>query len=220
MYTLATLLEDCAESPKHSKASHEIFKMVWGGLMAWVSSNWMVGKGARASHGVSLQLGLAYRASAPSRRPPGSHGKVRLLHGGAGSRHAEETHVQGRARSRRRTTPLNLPAVQVPSFIANEEYLRTYGIKYKAFAQKKVRCDATHTLTTLSRHLPRQAPRHSLHRSDHSRVRTGGRCCDGDELLQHRPVRHHQQRHGAALPEGATDHAFPRSSEPPCYFST
>jgi len=25
----------------------------------------------------------------------------------------------------------------VPSFIANEEYLRTYGIKYKAFSQKK-----------------------------------------------------------------------------------
>ena len=42
---------------------------------------------------------------------------------------------------------------QVPSFIANEEYLRTYGIKYKAFAQKKEEGDpappraATPTLT-------------------------------------------------------------------------
>jgi len=32
---------------------------------------------------------------------------------------------------------LKVHSLQVPSFIANEEYLRTYGIKYKAFAQKK-----------------------------------------------------------------------------------
>lgn len=44
-YTLSSLLDDCAESPKHSKANGDTFKMVWGGLMAWMSSNWMTGKG-------------------------------------------------------------------------------------------------------------------------------------------------------------------------------
>lgn len=97
MYTLATLLEDCAESPKHSKASGEIFKMVWGGLMAWVSSNWMVGKGIHL---------------APM-------GKFVFF--------TEELDLG----TRKKLTS------KVPSFIANEEYLRTYGIKYRAFAQKK-----------------------------------------------------------------------------------
>jgi len=45
MYTLSNLIDDCAESPKHSKADAGTFKMVWGGLMAWTSSNWMTGKG-------------------------------------------------------------------------------------------------------------------------------------------------------------------------------
>lgn len=97
MYTLATLLEDCAESPKHSKASGDVFKQVWGGLMAWVSSNWMVGKGIHL---------------APM-------GKFVFF--------TEELDLG----TRKKLTS------KVPSFIANEEYLRTYGIKYKAFAQKK-----------------------------------------------------------------------------------
>merc|ERR1711988_1742307 len=97
MYTLATLLDDCAESPKHSKASGEIFKQVWGGLMAWVSSNWMVGKGIHL---------------APM-------GKFVFF--------TEELDLG----TRKKLTS------KVPSFIANEEWLRTYSIKYKAFAQKK-----------------------------------------------------------------------------------
>lgn len=97
MYTLATLLQDCAESPKHSKANSETFKMVWGGLMAWVSSNWMVGKGIHL---------------APM-------GKFIFF--------TEELDLG----TRKKLTS------KVPSFIANEEWLRTYSIKYKAFAQKK-----------------------------------------------------------------------------------
>merc|ERR1719230_274286 len=97
MYTLATLLDDCTESPKHSKATGDTFKQVWGGLMAWVSSNWMVGKGIHLAPMGKLvffteQLDLGTRKKLTSK---------------------------------------------VPSFIANEEYLRTYGIKYKASAAKK-----------------------------------------------------------------------------------
>merc|ERR1711998_626407 len=97
MYTLAALLDDCAESPKHSKANADVFKMVWGGLMAWVSSNWMSGKGIHLS---------------PT-------GKFVFF--------TEELDLG----TRKKLTS------KVPSFIGNEEYLRTYGIKYKAFAQKK-----------------------------------------------------------------------------------
>merc|ERR1711988_1839536 len=97
MYTLATLLEDCAESPKHSKADNQVFRQVWGGLMAWTASNWMVGKGIHlAPMGKFVffteQLDLGTRKKLTSK---------------------------------------------VPSFIANEEYMRTYGIKYKACAAKK-----------------------------------------------------------------------------------
>jgi len=97
MYTLAKLIEDCAESPKHSKAGPDVFKTVWGGLMAWMSSNWMVGKGIHlAPLGKFVffteQLDLGTRKKLTSK---------------------------------------------VPSFIPNEEYLRTYGIKYKARANNK-----------------------------------------------------------------------------------
>jgi hypothetical protein len=97
MYTLAALLDDCAESPKHSKAAGDTFKTVWGGLMAWMSSNWMVGKGVHL---------------APL-------GKFVFF--------TEELDLG----TRKKLTS------KVPSFIANEEYLRTYGIKYRATAQKK-----------------------------------------------------------------------------------
>merc|ERR1711939_1092156 len=97
MYTLATLLQDCAESPKHSRAGADVFKTVWGGLMAWVSSNWMSGKGIHL---------------APM-------GKFVFF--------TEELDLG----TRKKLTS------KVPSFIANEEWLRTYSIKYKAFAQKK-----------------------------------------------------------------------------------
>merc|ERR1711907_260232 len=94
---MGTLLNDCTESPKHSRAGADVFKTVWGGLMAWISSNWMVGKGVHmAPLGKFVffneQLDLGTRKKLTSK---------------------------------------------VPSFIGNEEYLRTYGIKYKAFAQKK-----------------------------------------------------------------------------------
>lgn len=110
MYTLATLLQDCAESPKHSKANSETFKMVWGGLMAWVSSNWMVGKGIHL---------------APM-------GKFIFF--------TEELDLG----TRKKLTS------KVPSFIANEEWLRTYSIKYKAFAQKKVAFSCFGVLTLSS----------------------------------------------------------------------
>jgi len=97
MYTLATLLQDCDESPKHSKADMAVFKQVWGGLMAWTASNWMVGKGVHL---------------APM-------GKFVFF--------SEELDLGTRKKLQSK----------VPSFIANEEYLRTYGIKYKARAQKK-----------------------------------------------------------------------------------
>ena len=64
IYTLSNLLDECAESPKHSKADAQTFKMVWGGLMAWSSSNWMTGKGdvalpaQTAARGAQKSLGL------------------------------------------------------------------------------------------------------------------------------------------------------------------
>jgi len=97
MYTLNSLIDDCAESPKHSKANVDTFKMVWGGLMGWISSNWMVGKGIHC---------------API-------GKFVF--------NTEELDLG----TRKKLTS------KVPSFIANEEYLRSYGIKYKAYMQKK-----------------------------------------------------------------------------------
>lgn len=97
MYTLATLLQDCAESPKHSRAGADVFKTVWGGLVAWMSSNWMVGKGVHL---------------APL-------GKFVFFN--------EELDLGTRKKLQSK----------VPSFIANEEYMRTYGIKYKACAAKK-----------------------------------------------------------------------------------
>merc|ERR1711959_838553 len=97
MYTLATLLQDCAESPKHSRVGADVFKTVWGGLVAWMSSNWMVGKGVHL---------------APL-------GKFVFFN--------EELDLGTRKKL----------ASKVPSFIANEEYMRTYGIKYKACAAKK-----------------------------------------------------------------------------------
>jgi len=48
-YTVARLLEDCAASPQHSKADKEMFQSVWGGMMAWMASNWMMSKGINVS---------------------------------------------------------------------------------------------------------------------------------------------------------------------------
>jgi len=48
-YTVARLLEDCANSPQHSKADKEMFQSVWGGMMAWMASNWMMSKGINVS---------------------------------------------------------------------------------------------------------------------------------------------------------------------------
>lgn len=97
LYTLQSLIDDCAESPKHSKADANVFKTVWGGLMAWTASHWMVGKGVHL---------------APM-------GKFVFF--------AEELDLGTRKKIQSK----------VPSFIANEEYLRTYGIKYKSRSQKK-----------------------------------------------------------------------------------
>jgi len=97
LYTLPALLEDCAESPKHSKADSQVFRQVWGGLMAWTASSWMVGKGVHL---------------APM-------GKFVFF--------SEELDLGTRKKL----------SSKVPSFIANEEYLRSYGIKYKSRAQRK-----------------------------------------------------------------------------------
>ena len=46
---MARLLEDCANSPQYSKADKEMFQSVWGGMMAWMASNWMMSKGINVS---------------------------------------------------------------------------------------------------------------------------------------------------------------------------
>merc|ERR1711977_294923 len=91
VYTVQKLLEDCANAPQHSKAGKEQFESVWSGLMAWVASNWMMGKGIHLSplgkfvfFTEQLDLGTSTKQKA-----------------------------------------------KVPSFVPNEEYMRTYSIKTK-----------------------------------------------------------------------------------------
>jgi len=48
-YTVARLLEDCANSPQNSNADEKVFSSVWQGLMQWMASNWMMSKGINVS---------------------------------------------------------------------------------------------------------------------------------------------------------------------------
>lgn len=92
VYTAQKLLEECANHPQHSKASHGDFEAVWSGLMSWMASNWMNSKGI---HLAPLGKFVFFTE------------QLNL-----GNKHSQKA--------------------KVPSFIPNEEYLRTYSIKSKA----------------------------------------------------------------------------------------
>eukprot|EP00656_Telonema_subtile_P024177 TRINITY_DN2611_c0_g1_i1.p1 TRINITY_DN2611_c0_g1~~TRINITY_DN2611_c0_g1_i1.p1 ORF type:complete len:238 (-),score=58.72 TRINITY_DN2611_c0_g1_i1:60-773(-) len=92
VYTVQKLLEDCANNPQHSKATYESFESVWGGLMSWMASNWMMSKGIHLAplgkfvfFTEQLDLGTKQKQKA-----------------------------------------------KVPSFVPNEEYMRTYNIRTKS----------------------------------------------------------------------------------------
>eukprot|EP00658_Telonema_sp_P-2_P086035 TRINITY_DN9955_c0_g1_i7.p1 TRINITY_DN9955_c0_g1~~TRINITY_DN9955_c0_g1_i7.p1 ORF type:complete len:546 (+),score=184.54 TRINITY_DN9955_c0_g1_i7:46-1638(+) len=80
-----------------SKAGHEMFESVWGGLMAWMASNWMCGKGIHLS----------------------PLGKFIFI--------SQDLDLGAKTRQK----------AKVPSFIPNEEYMRSYSIKSKSRFTRK-----------------------------------------------------------------------------------